>query len=37
MKLKCHKCGKEWDYKGNMKVTACCPDCKTGVRIKEGK
>lgn len=34
MLLKCKRCGKEWDYTGNMKFYASCPDCKSSVRIK---
>jgi hypothetical protein len=33
MKLKC-PCGKEWNYGGENKVTATCPDCRTIIKIK---
>jgi len=36
MKLKCG-CGKEWDYSGNNKIYATCPDCKRLVKIKDGE
>lgn len=32
MKLKC-ECGKEWDYSGDNKVFATCPDCRKLVRV----
>jgi len=35
MKLKCPKCGYEWDYKGRMTYYATCPNCKRPVRIKD--
>jgi len=35
MKLKCQRCGREWDYKGKKKWFTSCPDCKTSVKIKE--
>jgi len=31
--LKCKKCKYEWIYKGNKKVYATCPDCKTSTKI----
>jgi len=33
MKLKCKKCKKEWEYKGNNKYFATCPDCLRKVDI----
>ena len=27
------KCGKKWDYKGQNKNYATCPDCKSSVKI----
>lgn len=33
MKLKCRRCDKKWDYKGENKFYATCPDCKTSVKI----
>ena len=35
MKLKCQRCGYEWDYKGKSKWYTSCPKCKTSVKIKE--
>jgi hypothetical protein len=37
MQLKCTRidCGHEWDYKGTLKFFACCPKCKTSVKIKK--
>jgi len=37
MKLKCKRCGKEWEYKGKKKYYTSCPDCKTSIKIKEFK
>jgi len=34
IKVTC-KCGKEWFYKGNNKVYATCPDCRTPIKIKD--
>jgi len=34
MKLKCQKCGREWDYKGHKRFYTTCPDCKTSVKLK---
>ncbi len=28
MKMKCKKCGHEWDYNGRNKHTVTCPDCR---------
>ena len=36
VKLKCQRCKKEWEYKGDNKFYATCPDCKTSVKIKKG-
>jgi hypothetical protein len=35
IKLKCKnpKCRREWEYKGDKKFYASCPDCKTSVKI----
>lgn len=33
MELKCHKCGKVWEYSGKNFVYATCPDCKSSVKI----
>lgn len=35
MKLKCKRCTKEWEYGGDRKFWASCPDCKTSVRVKK--
>jgi len=34
MKVKCSKCGYEWNYKG-MSFWACCPKCQNKTKIKE--
>jgi len=34
MKVKCPKCGYEWEYKGKLAV-ATCPNCLTKFKIKE--
>jgi len=35
MKLKCKRkgCEHEWEYKGNSRFYACCPKCKSSIRI----
>lgn len=35
--VKCHnpKCLREWDYKGDKKFYAACPDCKHSAKIPE--
>ena len=35
MRLRCHHCGHEWDYKGKSKYYATCPVCYYKVRIRE--
>ena len=41
IKLKCKRCGKEWDYKGEKRPNdsfnrwTTCPNCLTSVKIKE--
>lgn len=35
IKLKCKKCGRLWDYKGEKKFYTSCPDCKTSVKIED--
>ena len=41
-KIKCYKCGYQWDYTGNSKKVICCDKCKYNLyisklrRIKEG-
>jgi Zn finger protein HypA/HybF involved in hydrogenase expression len=37
VKLKCQRCGHEWEYKGKRKYYTSCPDCKTSVKIKADK
>jgi len=37
MKLKCKRCGYEWEYQGNSNWYASCPRCKTNIRIGKGK
>ena len=33
-KLKCKRCGFEWEYNGKKNVMATCPDCMGKVRIQ---
>jgi len=37
IKLKCKnpKCRREWEYKGDKRFYASCPDCKNSVKIPE--
>ena len=35
VELKCKRCEREWDYKGNKTWFTSCPDCKTSVKIKD--
>jgi DNA-directed RNA polymerase subunit RPC12/RpoP len=35
VELKCKRCGREWDYKGQKEYYCSCPDCRTSVKIKE--
>lgn len=37
MKLKCQRCGNEWEYKGKSEYYAPCSKCKTSVSIKKAK
>lgn len=37
IRLKCEKCGYEWEYRGKMTFYATCPNCKTSVRIRGEK
>lgn len=32
MKLKCKRCGYEWDYQGTSDWYTSCPRCKTNVK-----
>lgn len=34
-RVKCRRCGYEWNYKGTKKVMITCPDCLTKLKIKE--
>ena len=34
-KLKCKRCGKEWNYKGKAEYYTSCPNCRTSVKIKK--
>ena len=33
MKLRCQRCGYEWDYKGQSKWYASCPRCRSSVKV----
>jgi tRNA(Ile2) C34 agmatinyltransferase TiaS len=35
MKLKCQRCGNEWEYKGKNEYYAPCSKCKTSVSLKK--
>lgn len=35
MKLKCKKCGNEWDYKGSSSYYATCSKCLNKVKVEE--
>ena len=44
MKVKCHRCGKEWEYKGEKEELAkqypqyiSCSKCNTSVKLEEVK
>lgn len=42
MKLKCNRCKKEWEYKGNIipkeyPQYTSCPRCKTSIKIQNEK
>ena len=34
MRLKCKRCGHEWDYKGKNPYYATCPFCLSKVKVK---
>jgi len=36
MWLKCKRCQREWDYKGNSKWYTNCPQCRTCVKVGNG-
>ena len=33
-KLKCNKCGYEWNYKGEADFYTSCPKCRSLVKVK---
>ena len=41
MKMKCKRCGKEWEYKGKKKVHkeytqyVTCPKCHTSIKLND--
>jgi DNA-directed RNA polymerase subunit RPC12/RpoP len=35
IKLKCKKCGNEWEYNGQKEYWATCPNCLNKVKIKK--
>ena len=35
MKIKCKNCDYEWNYKGNSKYYASCPNCLNKVKINK--
>jgi len=38
MKLKCKKCGYEWDYKGKSQFYTSCPRCRySNIKIPRGE
>jgi len=39
IKLTCKRkiCGYSWKYGGHAKFYACCPKCRTSVRLKQTK
>lgn len=37
IKIKCNHCGYEWNYKGEAKFYASCPQCLRKVNIKNNK
>ena len=37
MKLKCNYCSYEWNYGGDKRMTASCPDCRRPVKIDKQK
>ena len=34
MEIICKRCSYKWDYKGKRTLYACCPNCKTTVKIQ---
>ena len=37
MKVICHNCGHEWNYKGNSEFYATCPSCYYKVNLEKNK
>lgn len=35
MKIKCKKCGHEWEYKGKSKYYVTCPRCYSKVNTQK--
>jgi hypothetical protein len=40
--IKCHRCKKEWEYKGKKKIKkwpqyVSCPKCRTSVKINQNE
>jgi len=35
VKLKCHHCGHEWEYRGKSQFYASCPVCHYKVHVKK--
>ncbi len=35
MQLRCGRCGARWEYKGRAEVYACCPQCRSKVKIDQ--
>ena len=33
MELRCGRCGARWEYRGRAEVYACCPQCRSKVKI----
>jgi hypothetical protein len=33
MQLRCGRCGARWEYRGRAEVYACCPQCRSKVKI----
>ncbi len=36
VKVKCHRCGYVWEYRGKLKL-ATCPNCNAKVKVEESK
>jgi len=35
IRVKCSKCGYEWNYKGKRNRYVTCPNCKSSVKIAQ--